>query len=100
MIIKKEDFVPFKNFVVIEPLEKPQETQSGLALPDESYSATPVAGTVLSVGPEVKNVAVADVVFFRRFSIDELKFTDDTGLSEILSLISEDEIVGKSNKHE
>ena len=93
MKITTENIVPLKNFLLIDASSsRPTETSSGFVLPEERYSPTPVLGTVIAAGPQA-TIKVGQTVLFRRFSIDEMKFNTD-GTQQVISLLSEDEIVG------
>lgn len=92
MKITIEKIKPQKDFVLIEPdVIKQSETENGFVLPEEKYTPTPVLGRIIAVGPD-SNLEVGQIVFFRRFSIDELKFNLD-GKKHVVSLLSDDEIV-------
>jgi len=94
MDITLEKIVPLKKSVLIKPRTRTAETDGGLVIPEESYTPTPVVGDVLAVGEE-SQFKVGDIVFFRRYSIDELKFNTADGVQQIVSLITDDEIVAK-----
>lgn len=94
MSIKVEDIVPLKKYILIKPRTRSAETSSGIIMPEQSSTATPVVGDVIAVGDE-SQFKPGDTVFFRRFSVDELKFSVD-GKEEIVSLISDDEVVAKT----
>jgi len=94
MNISKTNVRPIKNFLLIEPLARVEETTDGLVMPEATYSPAPVAGTVLRAGKNCVEVKEGDVVFFRRFSVDELAFTTPDGSKESVSLISEEELCG------
>lgn len=89
--IKIENIRPVGSFVLIEPVNRPEETSSGFIIPEEGYTPTPVIGKIIAVG-EASIYKEGDMVFFRRYSIDELKFNTG-GTQQIVSLISDDEIV-------
>lgn len=86
------DIIPAKRFLIVKPLEKPKETENGLIMPEEGFSPTPVIGEVVSAGPE-SQYQVGQTVFFRRYSVDELKFYDAGGKIAVVNLISDDEVV-------
>ena len=92
--ITVSNIVPLKQFILIEPLNRTEETTSGLILPEEKYTPTPVVGKVLRAGADSQFVA-GDIVFFRRYSTDELKFATADGIEQLVSLISDDEVVAK-----
>ena len=88
------DIVPCRKFILVKPLEKPTETDSGLVLPEQGFSPTPVAAEVISAGDE-SDFKAGDIVFFRRYSHDELKFYGTDGQLITLSLLADEEIVAK-----
>ncbi len=92
--ITVSSIVPLKQFILVEPLNRTEETSSGLILPEEKYTPTPVVGKVLKAGVD-SQFAIGDIVFFRRYSIDELKFATADGVEQLVSLISDDEVVAK-----
>lgn len=72
---------PLGNKVVISLLEESDVTASGIILPD-SAKDKPERGTVLAVGPgkmldngqlSVVEVAVGQIVLFKKYSPDEFK---------------------------
>jgi chaperonin GroES len=90
---------PLSNYVLIEPIEVPDTTPSGLLLPEASKDR-PNQGKVVAVGDGQMydgkiisvSVKVGDVVLFPRYSGTEMKLKDkkylimrDTDLFGILS---------------
>lgn len=90
---------PLSNYVLIEPVEVPDTTPSGLVLP-ESSKDRPNQGKVIAVGDGQMydgkmisvNVSVGDMVLFPKYSGTELKLNNkkyiimrDTDLFGILS---------------
>lgn len=91
MQIKKENIQPVGKRCLIETYKESSVTSSGFYRAEKEYEATPVVGTVFRAGTE-SSYKVGDIVMFRRYSLDELKFTDDT--EEVsLNLVEDDEIV-------
>lgn len=86
------------NGLLIQPIQRPEETSSGFVMPEEGYTATPVQGTVLVAGAESK-YKVGDVIFFRRYSIDELKFVNDEGKNQMVCYITDDEVCFRLKNH-
>lgn len=99
MNFKIEDIQPTKGFILVKPFERPKETSTGLYMPEEGYSPTPVVGEVIAAG-EGSEHAVGETVFFRRYSHDELKFYGDDGNLIVVNLLGSDEIVAKVKKHD
>lgn len=95
--IKVENLVPLKKFILIKPLSKVEETSAGFVMPeDTSANTAPVVGEVLKAGDE-SQFKEGQLVFFRRFSVDELKFSNPDGSQQVVSLISDDEVVALVN---
>lgn len=68
---------PIGARVSIEPYQGDKESESGLILSDANNAQTPVRGKILRVGEESKfKGKEGTVVYFRRYSIDELKGND------------------------
>lgn len=74
-------FKPLSNYVLIEPVEIPDTTPSGLVLP-ESSKEKPNQGKVVAVGEGqitdrgdkiLVTVSQGDVVFFNKYSGIEIK---------------------------
>ncbi len=95
--IKVTDIQPVGDKIIIELYNRPKETTGGFILPEEANSSTPVLGKILAKG-EDSIYDIGDMVFFRRYSVDELKFNVD-GKQEIVSLISDEEIVAILKKN-
>lgn len=93
MNLQPEQIRPRGNFLIIDPYTAPTESRSGLVIPEEKYTPTPVLGKVIMAGPK-SEFKPGQFVLFRRYSIDELKFKTDNG-SKIVSLISDDEVVAE-----
>ena len=72
---------PLPGYVIIEPIEEDEETASGLIIANPQKER-PVKGTVRDVGEDwltehgtviKSHVSVGEVVFYRRWSGDEIK---------------------------
>lgn len=72
MNIQIEKVRPVGATMVIEPFTGDEETDSGLILSKETISATPVMGTVIAAG-ELSKYKKGQIIFFARYSADELK---------------------------
>lgn len=75
------NFTPLSNYVLVEPIEVPDKTPSGIILP-ESSKERPNYGTVLKVGDGIRNeqgilipisVNISDKVLFQKYSGIEVK---------------------------
>ena len=94
--IKVENIVPLKKFIIIEPLEAPTESESGLEMPEDTNPGTPTIGRVIKVG-EDSQFKEGNLVFFRRYSVDELRFRTPSGESTV-NLLQDDEVVAFVNQ--
>lgn len=52
------------NNVIVEPEFEANVSESGIYLKERKLQATPNVGTVVSIGKDVKNVAVGDRIVF------------------------------------
>lgn len=75
------NFVPFSNFILVQPIEMPNTTPSGLALPESSLDK-PNQGTVVAIGngqlsDRLERIPISaqvgDKVLFPKYSGTELK---------------------------
>lgn len=83
---------PLAKHILVKPIGRPTETSTGFVMPEEGWSPTPVVGLVIAAG-EGSQFKVGQIVFFRRYSVDELKFISADGQNQIVNLLSDDEIV-------
>jgi co-chaperonin GroES (HSP10) len=82
--------IPIGNRYIIEVYKAAEETESGLVMDNTSnVSAAPIKGTILEVGDNAR-FAVGDVVYFRRYSIDQLKYITEQGEQEVSIIEAED----------
>ncbi len=59
--------IPLSDRVVIRAKKQEETTASGFVLSTAESKERPQSGEVLSVGPDVKNVSVGDVVIFKEY---------------------------------
>ena len=88
------DIEPTKGHVLVEL--PPKQTMVGDLVLGETPTANnaPVKGTVIRVPDSGSVFAVGEVVFFRKYAIDELKFSE-AGLAEVeVYIIDEREVLG------
>jgi chaperonin GroES len=78
--------VPLGNRVLVELLEQPFQTNSGLYLP-ESNQQNRQLGIVLNIGEsdENMNLTIGDKIILNRYSGTEVKYDDRTYLSVVYS---------------
>ena len=60
-----------KQLVLIEKPEKENKTNFGLVLPDTIKNEKPTKGKILSIGKDVKEVKVGQIVLFKKYAIEE-----------------------------
>ena len=90
------DIVPLKNGVIIKEMERETVTESGLELTEAQHAGTPVVGEVVAVGSE-SQFKIGDIVFFRRYSVDELSFLVD-GKKQTVNFLTDNEIVAYAKR--
>lgn len=78
---------PVGGHIIVEPQEKEEKTASGIYLPTTGEKERPEQGKVIAVGPgkllengnrQPVEVAVGDVVVFKKYSPDEVKIGEKT----------------------
>ncbi len=89
---------PLADRVVVKPVEREEQTKSGIILPDTATKERPQEGTVMAVGEGRRddsgkllpmNVSVGDRVLFAKYSGTEVKVDDDDYL-----ILAEKDILG------
>ena len=86
--------LPIGNRCIIEKYKAAGETASGLIMDNSSnVSAAPIKGTILETGDEGK-FKKGDVIFYRRYSVDDLKYIDENGEQEV-TIVEFDDILAK-----
>lgn len=87
--------IPIGKRYLIKPYEAANKTDSGFLLDNSNnVSAAPVKGTITEVGDEATKFKVGDTIYFRRYSIDQLKTIAPEGEVEV-SLVEEDDVLVK-----
>lgn len=89
--VSVDKIIPLKNSVIVEPFAQEDKTEDGWELPEKASSATPVLGKVVKAGAE-SQFKEGDIVFFRRYSIDQLSFVVD-GKPKEFNFLTDAEIV-------
>jgi chaperonin GroES len=84
-------FVPLADRVVIRKTSR-KETAGGIALP-ETTKKRPTTGTVVAIGPDVKNLSVGDVALFMEYAGVDID-TEAGVILEAHIVCTEDEIFG------
>lgn len=67
---------PRGSSVLVKPVTQ-QDKLGGLLLPDTSKQERPNEGSVLSVGPKVKDLKKGDKIIFNPYGFEEYKMEDE-----------------------
>ena len=96
--ITEEEIFPQGDFMLIEPIgfTGEQKTKSGIILSEQSSSATPTIGLIKRAGESAK-YKEGDMVFFRRYSLDEIEIKVSDGKKKFLFIANED-VIGQYKK--
>ena len=97
-ILDVKDIVPLRDGVIIREFEHDTITESGFELPENQHQATPVLGQVVAAGAN-SQFKIGDIVFFRRYSVDELSFTVD-GKKVTVNFLTDNEVVATLKQNE
>ena len=90
---------PLGSHILVSATEKEQITSFGIILPDSGDKERPERGTVIAVGPgkmlengsrEAMEVAVGDVVIFKKYAPDEIEIKDAGETKKYLVLSASD----------
>lgn len=84
---------PVNGYLVIEPYEQPTQVGDLEMVQGDKTNSAPVRGTVIATSS--KNFAVGAELFFRKYAIDELKFTDEEGKEKTVYVLDEREILAE-----
>ncbi len=96
MQLSIDKMVPVGKRCLVQPLKREGVSVSGLIMPEDANNPTPVAGTVIKAGT-ASVYKEGDFVFFRRFSVDEIKFSTASG-EMVVNLVEDDEVVATYEK--
>lgn len=77
-VLKASEIVPLFDFVAVEPAERVQDVPEGLHLPDVAQDNTPVEGTIIAAGPEVKYVKAGMRVLYGRYAGSDVEIGGKT----------------------
>ncbi len=84
---------PLGKRSLVEPYKAANKTESGLIMDNSSTSGSaPVKGTVIEEGTE-SVLKKGDVIYFRRYSIDELKIITEKG-ETFVNFVDDDDVLG------
>lgn len=91
--MKINDIEPTKGHVLVELPEKTTEV-SGVILAGDQANTAPVRGTVVRIPESGSPFATGEVIFFRKYAIDELKFNEEDMSEVSVFIVDEREILG------
>ena len=88
-----KDIEPTKGHVLVELFEPPKEA-GGIILAGEQANNAPVRGVVIRNSEEGGKFKLGEEIFFRKYAIDELKFTMEDQSTQTVFIIDEQEVLG------
>lgn len=88
-----KDIQPTKGHVLVELFEPVKEV-GGIVLAGNQQNNAPVRGTILRTPEAGSSYVVGEHIFFRKYAIDELKFTAEGADEMTVYIIDEREILG------
>lgn len=84
---------PIGQRSLVEPYKAANSTESGLYLDTSTTDGSaPVKGTVLDVG-EKSVLQKGDIIYFRRYSVDELKISTEKG-EMVVCFVDDEDVLG------
>lgn len=90
--MNRDNVIPVGDRYLIETYKAADESSTGLSMENQNNTANaPVIGTVLKAGDK-GTFKVGEMVLFRRYSIDELKFINADG-EQIVHIVEGSEII-------
>ncbi len=78
--------------VLITPFRAAEQSASGLIMENSTSNNAPVKGTVLKAGSK-SDFHPGDEIFYRRYSLDELKIKTAEG-EQVVNFVEDEDIVG------
>lgn len=91
--MKINDILPMKGHVLVKLPEKVTEV-GGLILAGNATNDAPVRGEVIRIPEGGSLFVVGDLIYFRKYAIDDLKFTNDAMEEIVVNIVDEREILG------
>lgn len=88
-----KDIEPTLGNVLVELPEQTTEV-GGLIIAGDQSNTAPVRGTIVRIPEGGSQFKVGEVVFFRKYAIDELKFTEEDLATTTVFIVDEKEILG------
>lgn len=105
---KIENLTPIGFRVLVQMYKKPTENSSGFILPEQENTGMPTMAQITILGTKTfwqllqmllgfkRRYRVGQWVYFRKYSVDELKITNENG-DLTLYVLEENEIIGLVN---
>ncbi len=78
---------PMNAQIIVKPYKKPSETESGFIL-SVSEEGKPVQGEIVAIGDKVADVAIGDIIFFKKYVPDEIEIE-----REMFLILSEKDVL-------
>lgn len=91
--MKITDIEPTIGHVVVE-LPPATTEVSGIIIAGDQANSAPVRGTVIRISTKGSPFKVGEEIFFRKYAIDELKFTEVDMSNVSVYIIDEKEVLG------
>jgi len=89
--MKKPKIIPRGKQILIQPDgESGRESEYGIITPESVAQETKAIGTVIAVGPEVKDVKKGSRVIYGAFAGEQISFKDSTKEVDYVLLFDED----------
>ena len=63
-----------KHKVIVDPIQKPTETESGIFVGKANIEGSKLKGIVVSVGDQVRDVKVGDKIIYDNFTGNPLEY--------------------------
>lgn len=104
-----EDLVPIGFRVLLNLYKKPETTDDGFILPETEHNGMPALGQITVLGKKTAwervlvflglrpKYRIGDWVYFRKYSVDELRMSTPAG-ELVLFVLEENEIIGLINQ--
>lgn len=87
----KFKILPRGKQVLVKPDgEESRTSKSGLSIPDSVEQEKKAMGTVIEVGPEIKDIKVGDHVLYGVFAGEQISFKESAGQIDYVLLFEED----------
>lgn len=85
------EITPCKKNTLVQPYKAEKQSSAGLVWETTNANIAPVSGTVIKASHD-SLYRVGQVILFRRFSVDELKFITKTG-ENVVYLVEDQDVI-------